>query len=271
MILEQDKIHILVAIFVALQVGAAVAGPSCTRSAPAKAISDSKQPAPDNCRRASSRAAKSGNGQLESFSSESTGLGDLEAAEPLKKMEKRSKLLRKPATTPTPATTTTNERQQSQQKNKRAGQLRLDFNQLAGRFRRLQPAAIVGPASGRGRLYALQPILITRRTDDNGLPLDDSTGGRPDESGASAESELPGEFDSRFSLLTMRKTPLDEAYEEAWPTAEEPTEPVSSRIFISPKGLRQSRLLPAADQQQLDSDVSFVNGNYLPRVARALM
>lgn len=196
-------------------------------------------------------------GQLEAFSTDWTGLGDLEASDALKKMNRRSLA---------------------------NNNLRKHYSPSHHRY---QPTSIL---SKRAQLYSLQqvetpatdrilgPILLSRRTNEDLLPEPEpEQDGLMDLNNEDKETTFPllGEFGSKISLLTTRKMepsngggtfgglgsyrasigmpPISEVWtsggsgddgvsmNENELMAEDEAIPVSSQVLISPQQLNSMR------------------------------
>ena len=284
-------------------------------------------------------ASRPQGGQLESFSSETTGLGDMEGQDSLKKMIRRSVVkMADGQATPSPAMRSVElqrrlldyflwrkqqlQQQQQQQQQQRAAS-KATTSPRRVRFGRTQlkmgpsGVSLIGLRRRMGQQVQKQrrtvrsepvrpaaAILVSRRTAET--LLDKTPPANVHETrqvsaaadGATDEANFPlmGEFGSRISLLTMRKSqpgaeestigtsfwPTGNDNDNRWPMAagELPAprdgasgaEAMTKYGFISDNvdGQLDAQQVPAPPNRQDESIISDGNPNYLPRIARAL-
>lgn len=235
-------------------------------------------------------------GQLESFNFGSTGLGDLEASDSLKKINKRSSSDRANTNTKNQAEYDDCDQNSSspmkkwhkvkvvraeRQLSKRVDGRQQEFgaNTEQNRQARLYPLRQV---VGRSLVQPLvaRPIVITRRTGELMEPPADS---------ADEQQQFPilGEFGSRVSLLTTRKVQprlfandlgeLVASSDELEVSQNNEAKNIGSHIFFTnPHHVDMDASLSIRDQPSLEETGSVesmldVNPNYLPRIARAVM
>lgn len=206
-------------------------------------------------------------GQLETFNSESTGLGDLEGADSLKKMLKRSAMLARPLHGLAP----------NQQMRARRDQPDEEETTMAEAMRLI--TSINQLLINENADDQDEPIQVSRRTverllDEVGGPEQEASGGGQ-ETTSGQPSATRGEFNSRVSLLTMRKVPEPEEL------LIKPSSPIifgvdQQEISWAPRGgaagpIRITKQ-PHEDDTNLEEAILVgMDQNYLPRVARAFM
>lgn len=243
-------------------------------------------------------------GQLESFNSEVTGLGDLEAQDELKKMLKKRSL--QPGWPRLNSTARDGDKINSTpvrgsllnkiiEPRRKEYLMSLARRQMGDGLRvrrQARSASVGGHRMGLKRsLYALQridnpdgqvPILIDRRTKELLQ--------QPDGPEAQQQGEQVGEFGSRISLLTTRKMMepeqldsqeqannfanygkqrryIDELRAEVGSLDDDDeSEPIISRVLIDPVAI--NRPLETLAEEDEEPPARSFSSNYLPRVAR---